>query len=83
MYFEVIGTAPLTYNSSLYDEDIIEVNYLSADRFPSPSTEYTVASYNTTTGEVTIVETTLTPPVDFIGKYIYISSGSTAKYQQR
>lgn len=83
MWFEVIWTAPLIYDNSIYDEDILEVNYLSASRYPDAATEYTVTAYNTTTWEVTVSGTPFSPATNFIGKYMYISSWSTAKYQQR
>lgn len=83
MWFEVYWTSPLTIDTTNYEEDILDVNYLSWSRFPSSAVEYTVSSYNNTTGEITTVETTLTPAVDYIGKYAYISAWWTAKYQQR
>lgn len=83
MWFEVYWTSPLTIDTTNYEDDILDVNYLSWARWPSAAIEYTVSSYNTTTWEITTVETTLSPAVDFIGKYAYISSWWTAKYQQR
>ena len=74
-------SAWLTIDTTNYDENVIQVSYVWGGRYPNTSTEYTVSSYNSTTWVITFSETTLT--TSFVGKYMYISSWGTGKYQQK
>lgn len=74
-------TAPLTLKEDNYDQWITTVSYIGWWRYPDETIEYTVSSYDDTNWIITFSESVFNS--SYIWKYIYISSWSTAKYQQR